>query len=371
MKQTAMKTKVFSFVASLIFLVACEKSSPTGPIDPVKPISVPNSLFHGTWRNVDPNHQLVYMSFDSLRVRHWEKGNRGYNFHEELSYEFSLDTNRIIWRFFNGTSRTRWWYRFSGDTLKINSDSLYKSSWYSFRRFLWYPGLESWIEPIYWDAAYPFPASTGWVTDFAATDTSWLVLTLGSGSMTLLNVSWDGGVQQMQTFPGIYSMDFDSGYLWLMGYFSLEKRSFPSLSLLSTIDLSSYFPNFGPNDEIRGIAIEDSTLYLTAMVVESNTLVGKFYRFRLDGSFIDVRYSHYDVFDLEFSNSRLWATNWTGYIYELDPESLNAIHSYYLADRATQYSSVGRYHGVTIRNGKLYLADLLPNYLRVFEAKLP
>ncbi len=66
-------------------------------------------------------------------------------------------------------------------------------------------------------------------------------------------------------------------------------------------------------------------------------------------------------------SGRLWGTNDSENIHEIDPVTRQAIHTYYVGGTVF----VGRFQGIAYHDGKIACADFLQNMLAIWEVTMP
>ena len=173
-------------------------------------------------------------------------------------------------------------------------------------------------------------------------------------------VRMGGTTSTAYSFPSARAMDVANGYLWLAGKFYIEKRNLIDTSLIARFDLSEYFTSNGGNHWIQGIVVSETRIYLMASFERMLVL-------SLDGVVLEEKRSYAGLGDMMIVNGRLWGVSSSSTIHEIDPTTLQSIHTYYLAGNIITC----RFHGIANRNGKIACADYVQNYLRVFEVALP
>jgi hypothetical protein len=361
---------LFGLLLLFLCLASCNKESPTQVPQSTQSPKVSGTLyelFQGIWRNISDDATLKYMVFDSVSATESDWFDRGLNFRDRFTISFVLDSLHI-WRInsLEGAS-IRYWYRFVDDTLTISYDSLGGLQ----NRFVKHSPtalFDNWTERLVWtDFTTVFRNITSWVMAIAYSDSGWFVLCKrdNSGSR-LYRTTVTGDSISATDFSNIQAVDVVGSDLWVAGHLYIQKRRVSDNSIIAQFDLSQYFDNYGLDDGVRGIAVENDIIYLSVENFSNNSFAGRIFRFRTNGQLIDVRPTNSGITDLAVVSGRLWCTTESGHFFELDIASGAALHSYYLV-----FENHFRYQGIAIKNGTLQCADFIANYLRVYEVPLP
>ena len=361
-----MNTSIIKYLLAGILcvtLLSCNKNGnpvSNGGIPPTNE-SLTKSLLQGTWRNTDVGQNIAYVVYDSATSVFSVKLNYGFNFRDEQTNSVKVDSNRVLWSV-GGQAGDWYWMRWSQrhDTLVLSYDSLFSQPM-TFVRDNNSADANPWIDNLPSAQISFYPSINSWVRALAYSDSTYYVLTGGSGNDGVLRKVHIGDTSVTSfSFPTATAMDISGNALWLAGGFYLEKRNLSDTTLMTRYDLTQYFTGNGGNNWIQGIAVDgDSVLVMGSF--------GKFLIFSSNGTLLKQDSTFPGLEDMMAVNGKLWGITTSSVVYEIDLTTMNAEHSYEIAGGGLQC----RFQGIAYHDGKIACADFSQNILSVWETPMP